>query len=156
MTDHFEDAFYEDFGNEEEVEEVIDEDLEHIDVDTYGQETVVRPQKKIRNRRTSPRLSKYELARLRGARAKMIEANQPLLLTDEERRIHRKDPVGRYRPTEYLLENALDIALVELILHADKFPIFIHRVYPNGDYEVWRPEELKIGREMYRDPRYFL
>ena len=153
MTDHFDDAFYEDEVDEEQ-EEVLDEDLERIDVDTHGNETIVKPSRKIKRRRTQPRISRYELARLRGTRAKMIESNHPILLTDEERRYLKKDPSGRYIKIDRLIENALDIALVELLLYPEKFPIFIRRVYPNGDYEIWRPEELQLPAYMFRDPRY--
>lgn len=73
-------------------------------------------------RMTLPILTKYEKARILGARALQISMGAPIL-------------------TEVnTLSDSLDIASKELIER--KIPITIRRYLPNGRYEDWKIEEL--------------
>ena len=75
-------------------------------------------------RRTIPFLTKYEKARIIGKRAMQISKGSPPLVE-----------VGT-------LENPIDIALKELTER--KIPFIIRRPLPNGTYEDWRVDELRI------------
>jgi DNA-directed RNA polymerase I, II, and III subunit RPABC2 len=75
-------------------------------------------------RRTIPFLTKYEKARVIGKRAMQISKGSPPLVE-----------VGN-------LENPIDIALKEL--KERKIPFIIRRPLPNGSYEDWRVDELRI------------
>ena len=75
-------------------------------------------------RRTIPFLTKYEKARIIGKRAMQISKGSPPLVE-----------VGN-------LENPIDIALKEL--KERKIPFIIRRPLPNGSYEDWRVDELRI------------
>lgn len=75
-------------------------------------------------RRTIPFLTKYEKARIIGKRAMQISKGSPPLVE-----------VGT-------LENPIDIALKEL--SERKIPFIIRRPLPNGTYEDWRVDELRI------------
>ncbi|AAK39911.1 DNA-DIRECTED RNA POLYMERASES I, II, AND III 15 KD POLYPEPTIDE(RPABC6) (nucleomorph) [Guillardia theta] len=73
-------------------------------------------------RMTLPILTKYEKARILGARALQISMGAPIL-------------------TEVnTLSDSLDIASKEL--YERKIPITIRRYLPNGRYEDWKIEEL--------------
>lgn len=79
---------------------------------------------KKKERRTIPFLTKYEKARVVGKRAMQISKGAPPLVE-----------VGN-------LENPIDIALKEL--KEGKIPFIIRRPLPNGSFEDWRVDELRI------------
>jgi len=82
--------------------------------------------KKIPNdqRTTTPYMTKYERARILGARATQISMNAPVLV----------DLEGETDP--------LQIALKEL--NEKKIPLIIRRYMPDGWYEDWTCEELLV------------
>jgi len=75
-------------------------------------------------RRTPPFLTKYEKARVLGARALQISMGAPLTIEIEGE------------------TDALDIAAKELFKR--KIPITIRRYLPNGSFEDWDLDELII------------
>jgi DNA-directed RNA polymerase I, II, and III subunit RPABC2 len=75
-------------------------------------------------RRTLPFLTKYEKARIIGKRAMQISKGSPPLVE-----------IGS-------LENPIDIARKELMER--KIPYIIRRPLPDGSYEDWRVDELRI------------
>ena len=77
-----------------------------------------------KKRATIPFLTKYEKARIIGLRATQIAKGSPALVD-----------VGD-------LEDPIDIALKELMER--KIPYIIRRPLPNGTYEDWRVDELRI------------
>ncbi len=110
---------------EEEGENITNkiEELEHIDNIEDFRETY---EKMIsgKERKTIPFLTKYEKARIVGKRAEQISKGAPPLVE-----------VGN-------LENPIDIAMKEL--RERKIPYIIRRPLPNGTFEDWRVEELRI------------
>mmetsp|Transcript_37966 Transcript_37966/g.95144 ORF Transcript_37966/g.95144 Transcript_37966/m.95144 type:complete len:136 (+) Transcript_37966:787-1194(+) len=84
-------------------------------------------QKEVSNqdkRKTLPFLTKYEKARILGARALQISMGAPLMIEIEGE------------------TDALDIAAKELLKR--KIPITIRRYLPNGTFEDWDLDELII------------
>jgi len=75
-------------------------------------------------RRTIPFLTKYEKARIIGKRAMQISKGSPPLVE-----------IGD-------LESPIDIAKKELMER--KIPFIIRRPLPDGTYEDWRVDELRI------------
>lgn len=75
-------------------------------------------------RRTIPFLTKYEKARIIGKRAMQISKGSPPLVE-----------IGD-------LESPIDIAKKELMER--KIPFIIRRPLPDGSYEDWRVDELRI------------
>ena len=75
-------------------------------------------------RRTIPFLTKYEKARIIGKRAMQISKGSPPLVE-----------IGD-------LESPIDIARKELTER--KIPFIIRRPLPDGSYEDWRVDELRI------------
>ena len=75
-------------------------------------------------RRTIPFLTKYEKARIIGKRAMQISKGSPPLVE-----------IGN-------LESPIDIARKELMER--KIPFIIRRPLPDGSYEDWRVDELRI------------
>jgi DNA-directed RNA polymerase I, II, and III subunit RPABC2 len=75
-------------------------------------------------RRTIPFLTKYEKARIIGKRAMQISKGSPPLVE-----------IGD-------LEHPIDIAKKELMER--KIPFIIRRPLPDGTYEDWRVDELRI------------
>ena len=75
-------------------------------------------------RTTTPFLTKYEKARIIGARALQISKNAPILVnTDNE-----TDP----------------ILIAEKELREHKIPFIIRRFLPDGSYEDWAVKDLKL------------
>ena len=71
----------------------------------------------------TPKMSKFERAKILGARAEMIASgDKPLVIVPKT------------------VTTAYEIALLEL--KANKIPLIIRRKLPNGGYEDWRTEEL--------------
>ena len=77
---------------------------------------------------TTPFLTKYEKARIIGARALQISKNSPILISTEELG-------GETDP----------IVIAEMELRAGKIPFIIRRYLPNGSYEDWPVKELKLS-----------
>jgi len=120
-------------NNENENEQNLENDIAENEVveDVQIIDKVVDFKKTYQNmattgkvRRTIPFLTKYEKARIIGKRAMQISKGSPPLVE-----------VGN-------LENPIDIALKEL--KERKIPFIIRRPLPNGDYEDWRVDELRI------------
>ena len=111
------------FEEENNINDVKVETLENLDNiedfrKTYDQLFLDKP--KI----TIPFLTKYEKARIIGKRAMQLSKGSPPLV----------DVSG--------IENPVDIAIKEL--KERKIPFIIRRPLPNGSYEDWRLEELRI------------
>lgn len=71
----------------------------------------------------TPKMSKFERAKILGARAEMIASgDKPMVVIPKT------------------VTTAYEIALLEL--KANKIPLIIRRRLPNGGYEDWRTEEL--------------
>ena len=71
----------------------------------------------------TPKMSKFERAKILGARAEMIASgDKPMVVVPKT------------------VTTAYEIALLEL--KANKIPLIIRRRLPNGGYEDWRTEEL--------------
>ena len=75
-------------------------------------------------RTTTPFLTKYEKARVIGARALQISKNAPILVNIKD----ETDP----------------ILIAEEELRAQKIPFIIRRFLPDGSYEDWAVKELKL------------
>jgi len=86
--------------------------------------TYERMMDKNTQRRTIPFLTKYEKSRIIGKRAMQISKGSPPLVE-----------IGD-------LENPIDIAKKELMER--KIPFIIRRPLPDGSYEDWRVDELRI------------
>ena len=76
-------------------------------------------------RTTTPFLTKYEKARVIGARALQISKNAPILVTLN----------GETDP----------ILIAEKELRESKIPFIIRRFLPDGSYEDWSVRELKLS-----------
>ncbi|KAL0219049.1 hypothetical protein P9112_004702 [Eukaryota sp. TZLM1-RC] len=114
---------------------VYDEDMEYAPISPVGDEGPTEPMEPeiitepvsvasqpSQERVTTPYLTKYERARILGARALQISLNAPVLVeVDKE-----TDP--------------LEIAEKELI--AKKIPFTIRRYLPDGSYEDWHLNDL--------------
>jgi len=109
---------------EENVENKPEEDVKIIDKVIDFKQTYQNMASAGKVRRTIPFLTKYEKARVIGKRAMQISKGSPPLVD-----------VGT-------LENPIDIALKEL--RERKIPFIIRRPLPNGDYEDFRVDELRI------------
>lgn len=95
-------------------------------VDQTVQNAEHKPENKSgENRVTTPYMTKYERARVLGARALQISMNAPALV-----------------PVASDMFDPLDIAEKEL--KAKVIPLIIRRYLPNGDYEDWRVSDLII------------
>ena len=106
---------------DEDVEQEQNEYDEKVDVEMIPADEIPRePQKE---RVTTRFLTKYEKARIIGARALQISKNAPIMVEIEP---------GEWDP--------LKIAEKELI--ARKIPFLIRRYLPDNSYEDWRVEEL--------------
>lgn len=121
---HFEDEFNEEELENEEQNEYDDKnDMEFINVEG---ENVVQRQIKNENlpeKVTTRFLTKYEKARIIGARALQISKNAPVMVEIE---------AGEWDP--------IKIAEKELIER--KIPFIIRRYLPDGSFEDWRVDEL--------------
>ena len=78
-----------------------------------------------KERTTTPFLTKYEKARIIGARALQISKNAPILVNIE----NETDP----------------ILIAEKELREHKIPFIIRRFLPDGSYEDWAVKELKLS-----------
>ena len=121
---NFDEGSLNDEFNEGEVEEKEEEhqDLEFIEVGDQplpGKE----PVQPSRERVTTRFLTKYEKARIIGARALQISKNAPIMVEPK---------AGEWDP--------LKIAEKELLER--KIPFIIRRYLPDNSYEDWRVDEL--------------
>ena len=76
-------------------------------------------------RTTTPFLTKYEKARVIGARALQISKNAPILVNPQE----ETDP----------------ILIAEKELREHKIPFIIRRFLPDGSFEDWAVKDLKLS-----------
>ena len=118
------------YDDEFEEENEEDQDGERADVLENDDDYNVNNQKEIKNipvseRITTKYLTKYEKARVLGARALQISKNAPVMVD--------LDP-GEWDP--------LKIAEKELL--AKKIPFIIRRYLPNNTYEDWKVDELLL------------
>jgi DNA-directed RNA polymerase I, II, and III subunit RPABC2 len=116
----FDEASFDEF-NEGDVEQEQNEYDEKADVEMIPAEEA--PKEPQRERVTTRFLTKYEKARIIGARALQISKNAPIMVEVEP---------GEWDP--------LKIAEKELI--ARKIPFIIRRYLPDNSYEDWRVDEL--------------
>ncbi len=116
----FDDASFDEY-NEAEVEQEQNEYDEKADVEMIPAEEA--PKEPQRDRVTTRFLTKYEKARIIGARALQISKNAPIMVEIEP---------GEWDP--------LKIAEKELI--ARKIPFIIRRYLPDNSYEDWKVDEL--------------
>lgn len=120
---------YFDEGEDDQNEEDQDREGEKLDVmdneDEYNLGQKEMKSIPINERITTKYLTKYEKARVLGARALQISKNAPVMVN--------LDP-GEWDP--------LKIAEKELL--AKKIPFIIRRYLPNNDYEDWKLEELLL------------
>lgn len=124
--ENIDDVFDED-GEDEEDQEKDDKD-DKGDMDIVKEGDAGNPMKGAKQcskeeRITTPFLTKYEKARVLGARALQISRNAPVMIDLEP---------GEWDP--------LEIAEKELL--AKKIPFIIRRYLPNNTYEDWRVDEL--------------
>ena len=118
------------YDNEFDDENDEEQDGERADIIENDDDYNVNIQKERKNipeseRITTKYLTKYEKARVLGARALQISKNAPVMVN--------LDP-GEWDP--------LKIAEKELL--AKKIPFIIRRYLPNNDYEDWRLDELLL------------
>ena len=120
----------EDDDEEDPVEDNLNEPGEsEILEETAGGMTA--DSRKKQKRQTMPYMTKYERARIIGARAFQIAMNAPVMIDVEK----ETDP--------------LKIATKEL--RAGKVPFIIRRHLPNGTYEDWAVNELIIEHTSLTD-----
>ena len=110
--------------NEEFEQEEEEEDSNDKEFDDEKSENV----EKKREHNTTPFLTKYEKARIIGARALQISKNSPILISTQELG-------GETDP----------IVIAEMELRAGKIPFIIRRYLPNGSYEDWPVKDLKLS-----------
>ena len=115
-------------SNEEEGEEEEDsrERASIMDEENYNKELIPKEQ-----RQTTPFLTKYEKARIIGARALQISKNSPILI-----------------PSEQLAGETDPIIIAEMELREGKIPFIIRRYLPDGSYEDWPVSELQLPENL--------
>ena len=105
---------------EEEGEESEEKDSQIIESGAGGGNAITGEA-----RTTTPFLTKYEKARVIGARALQISKNAPILVNLNQ---DESDP----------------ILIAEKELREHKIPFIIRRFLPDGSYEDWAVRELKL------------
>ena len=111
------------FNNESEESEESNED---IDIINAGEGKLNPGKIKDEERSTTNFLTKYEKARVIGARALQISKNAPILVNLQQ---GEDDP----------------ILIAEKELREGKIPFIIRRYLPDGSYEDWAVKELKLS-----------
>ncbi|KAG9395619.1 RNA polymerase, subunit omega/K/RPB6 [Carpediemonas membranifera] len=81
----------------------------------------------LEERQTTPYLTKYERARILGARALQLSMNAPAMIN--------------VKPG---VTDPLEIAEMELAAKPPKIPMIIRRYLPDRSYEDWKLSELNI------------
>ena len=112
----------EDEEDEEEEEESSERGSSIMDEDSKIKEIIPKDQ-----RQTTPFLTKYEKARIIGARALQISKNSPILISNEQLG-------GETDP----------IIIAEIELREKKIPFIIRRYLPDGSFEDWPVKDLKL------------
>ena len=121
------------YGDDEDINDEFEQEEEEEDSQEKesDDEKSAKIEKKICKKgegNTTPFLTKYEKARIIGARALQISKNSPILISTEELG-------GETDP----------IVIAEMELRAGKIPFIIRRYLPNGSYEDWPVKELKLS-----------
>ena len=114
-------------GMFEEGEEEEDEKDSHLDEDEKTEEKNKGRIYKKGEGQTTPFLTKYEKARIIGARALQISKNSPILISNAQLG-------GETDP----------ILIAEIELREKKIPFIIRRYLPDGSYEDWPVKDLKL------------
>ncbi|VDD74807.1 unnamed protein product [Mesocestoides corti] len=129
MADEYEGADFE--SEEEPFEEVIEDEVEkNVTYVTSGEPPRAQPGMNMpppgpvekSKRITTPYLTKYERARVLGARALQLSMSAPVMVELSGER----DP----------------LKIAEKELRANKIPIIIRRYLPDGSFEDWNLDEL--------------
>jgi DNA-directed RNA polymerase I, II, and III subunit RPABC2 len=110
-------------GDLEQEKEEEHQDVEFLEVGENVPVTKVVQPSPAKEKITTRFLTKYEKARIIGARALQISKNAPIMVEPEQ---------GEWDP--------LKIAEKELLER--KIPFIIRRYLPDGSYEDWRLDEL--------------
>ena len=120
---------YFDEGEDDQNEEDQDREGEKLDVmdneDEYNIEQKEMKSIPINERITTKYLTKYEKARVLGARALQISKNAPVMVNLAP---------GEWDP----------LKIAEKELREKKIPFIIRRYLPNNSYEDWKLDELEI------------
>jgi DNA-directed RNA polymerase I, II, and III subunit RPABC2 len=119
---NFDESLNDEF-NENEVEEKEEEEQVEMDLVEVGETRTKEIQTQAKERITTRFLTKYEKARIIGARALQISKNAPIMVEPKP---------GEWDP--------LKIAERELLER--KIPFIIRRYLPDNSYEDWRVDEL--------------
>ena len=108
-------------------EEEVNEEEEEIDIlDEEGKGNKKSSKEIDKEKRiTTEYLTKYEKARVLGARALQISKNAPVMINLEP---------GEWNP----------LSIAEKELKEGKIPFIIRRYLPNNTYEDWKVNELKL------------
>ncbi|XP_049852512.1 DNA-directed RNA polymerases I, II, and III subunit RPABC2-like [Schistocerca gregaria] len=111
------------------------DDVDRINEDQNDSHMDIESEEKRRKeaRITTPFLTKYERARVLGARAAQISMNAPIMV----------ELNGETDP--------LQIAIKEL--NQKKIPLIIRRKLPDGSYEDWGVDELIVDNSMFSRER---
>ena len=112
----------------EQEEEEEDSDIREQNMDEESQNQGKGKIFKRGEGTTTPFLTKYEKARIIGARALQISKNSPILIS-----------------TENLAGETDPIVIAEMELREGKIPFIIRRHLPDGSYEDWPVKELKLS-----------
>ena len=118
-------------GIEEDNNEILNEGETNQDMDYLVEDKITSYSdfyknmvKESGNRKSIPFLTKFEKSRIIGIRAQQLSQNMPALVDISD------------------CTTPIEIALKEL--KEGKLPFIIRREMPNGSYEDWRVDELKI------------
>merc|ERR1719443_2201944 len=117
-------------GNEEDAEQFSDEedaeDMDDVDdepaFDVQEEDQEQAPRAAEGPRKTTPYMTKYERARILGARALQISMNAPVMI----------ELCGETDP----------LLIAERELHERVIPFVVRRYLPDGTYEDWKVKEL--------------
>ena len=131
MADLYENDFPDNEIDDEDIEEDIEDLEEEEDVEIEDEKEEFENLKETydnlienKQKQTIPFLTKYEKARVLGIRARQISSGATPLVNTKG------------------LEFPKDIALKEL--YEKKLPFIIRRPLPNGKYEDWTLDELRL------------
>ena len=115
----------------EEGEEEEDSEDKGVEIRDENEQKQVRKLCKRGEGQTTPYLTKYEKARIIGARALQISKNSPILI-----------------PSEQLAGETDPIVIAEMELREGKIPFIIRRYLPDGSYEDWPVSELQLPENL--------
>lgn len=122
-SDNFDGEFDDEFDEEEEVEGSEKNDERDADILMEDKGDNLGKGQANKERITTRYLTKYERARIIGARALQISKNAPILVEVEK---------GVWDP----------LKIAEKELQEGKIPFIIRRYLPDGSYEDWKVSEL--------------